>query len=183
MKQHADIDLGDKRVVLVMAEFALLQSSQGVWDGQHRVWASPTARCERSSSQALVLASTSQAAVMIAMRWRTRGDAFDAVLMLRSTSDSYRFAGRLCGTHPLLPATLTLCGDATDRHGIVLHGEEHGRPWEVTVGRSSHEIAFTVYDGAGCRPELPVMHAGYPVKVQSLPLAAAYPARSATTPT
>lgn len=164
-----------------MTEFESLQSAQGLWDGLHRMWGTPTAPCERSKSQALVLASTTQVAVVVALRWRAHGAAFDAVLMLRSASgSSSKFDGRLCGTHPQLPVAVTLRGDSAERHGILLHGEENGRPWEVTVGRSRQEIALTVYDGAGCRPELPVMHATYPMRIDSLAVATPSAVRGAS---
>ena len=151
-----------------MIEFESLQAGQGLWDGLHRMWGTPRAPCERSTSQALVLASTTQVAVVVALRWWARGDAFDAVLMLRPTSgSSHKFGGRLCGTHPRLPVGVMLHGDSTERDGILLHGEENGCPWEVTVGRSRQQIALTVYDGSGCRPELPVMHATYPDRLDT----------------
>ena len=63
-----------------------------------------------------------------------------------------------------------LRGGASSRHGIMLHGEEGERPWEITIGRITHEVAVTVYGLAASRPELPVMHAAYPTRLLSVPL-------------
>ncbi len=159
-----------------MSELSLLQSSQGVWEGLHRVWTTPAGSGVCSPSQALVLASVRQAAVVVALRWCTGEEDFYAVLMVRATPGGpHRFVGRWCGSHPQTPQTLTVGGGASTRDGIIVHSDGRQRPWEITVGRSSHEIALAVYDGAGCRPELPVMHATYPTQLGSLPWAQQHP--------
>jgi hypothetical protein len=147
----------------VVDELQSLQASHGVWGGCQRLWATPHGPGERSHSQAFVLASTRQLAVVMALRWRTQDQDYDAMLVLDKAPGDQQITGQWSGTHPRTPTNLTLSGGAAARHGIVLHGSDSGgdRPWEITIGRTKHNITLTVYDGAGCRPELPVMHATY----------------------
>jgi hypothetical protein len=147
----------------VVAELQSLQAAHGVWGGCQLLWVTPHGPGERSHSQAFVLASTRQLAVVMALRWRTQDQDYDAMLVLDKAPDGQQITGQWSGTHPRTPANLTLSGGAAARHGIVLHGSDSGgdRPWEITIGRTKHNITLTVYDGAGCRPELPVMHATY----------------------
>jgi uncharacterized protein YndB with AHSA1/START domain len=97
----------------------------------------------------------------MALRWRTGDQDYDAMLVLDKAPDGQQITGQWSGTHPRTPTNLTLSGGAATRHGIVLHGDDGDRPWEITIGRTTHNITISVYDGAGCRPELPVMHATY----------------------
>jgi hypothetical protein len=144
-----------------VAELQSLQASHGVWGGCQRLWVTPHGPGERSHSRAFVVASTRQLAVEIALRWRANGQDYDATLVLDKAPDGQQITGQWSGTHPRTPTNLTLSGGAATRHGIVLHGDDGDRPWEITIGRTTHNITLTVYDGAGCRPELPVMHATY----------------------
>jgi hypothetical protein len=147
----------------VVAELQSLHASHGVWGGIQRQWATPHGPGERSHSQAFVLASTRRLAVIMALRWRTGDQDYDAALVLDKAPEDQQITGQWSGTHPRTPTNLTLSGGAATRHGIVLHGSDSDgdRPWEITIGRTTHNITLTVYDGAGCRPELPVMHATY----------------------
>lgn len=145
----------------VADELQSLHTSQGLWGGIQRLWVTPHGPGERSRSQALVFASAKQLAVVIALRWRTGNQDYDAALVLDRAPDDQQITGQWSGSHPRTPANLTLSGGAATRHGIVLHGDDGDRPWEITIGRTKHNITLSVYDGAGCRPELPVMHATY----------------------
>jgi hypothetical protein len=145
----------------VVAGLQSLQAAHGVWGGCQRLWVTPHGPGERSHSRAFVLASTKQLAVEIALRWRTNGQDYDAMLVLDKAPGGQQITGQWSGTHPRTPANLTLSGGAATRHGIVLHGDDGDRPWEITIGRTTHNITISLYDGAGCRPELPVMHATY----------------------
>ncbi len=153
-----------------MSELQLLRCAQGVWTGEHRIWFTPTSPAARSTSQAMVLAARKQAAVAVALRWATDRQDYDATLLLRSNPEDRRFYGRWAGSHPRLPRNIVLRGGASSRHGIMLHGEDGDRPWEITIGRNTHEVAVTVYDLAASRPELPVMHATYPTRLLNVPL-------------
>jgi hypothetical protein len=148
----------------VVAELQSLHAAHGLWGGIQRLWATPHGPGERSHSQAFVLASTRRLAVVMALRWRTQDQDYDAMLVLDKAPDGQQITGQWSGSHPRTPTNLTLSGGAATRHGIVLHGDDGDdgdRPWEITIGRTTHNITLTVYDGAGCRPELPVMHATY----------------------
>ncbi len=153
-----------------MSELQWLRCAQGLWTGEHRIWSAPTSPAARSATQAMVLASRKQAAVAVALRWVTDRHEYDATLLLRSNSEDRRFVGRWTGSHPRLPRNLALRGGASIRHGIMLHGEDGDRPWEISIGRNTHEVAVTVYDLGASRPELPVMHAAYPTQHLNVPM-------------
>ena len=117
--------------VNAMSELSLLQSSQGVWEGLHRVWTTPAGSGVCSPSQALVLASVRQAAVVVALRWCTGEEDFYAVLMVRATPGGPdRFVGRWCGSHPQTPQTLTVGvvpAPATASSCTATDGSDRGR--------------------------------------------------------